>query len=128
MHQLVCSELRERGGLAYCVDVRINVSTYLLSDLSPSPRFLKDLRIARAFTVYQHHGLVRTLARTVNWRTALIVAPVVADIYRDDDIADPEDRTYLAGTVRILHELGRTLDIPVLMTNSIDDDLGAIAT
>lgn len=128
LYQLVCAELLERDGLVYWIDARNTASTYLLSEAAPHPRLLRSLRIARAFTAYQHHALIRRLVRTVSRGTELVVAPNIADLYRDDDIPEPEDQTYLTASLRMLREIGAVLDIPILLTTVKSDTLGALAT
>jgi len=78
------------------------------------------VRVARAFTAYQHHSLVRTVARRAEPTTELLVAPNVAALYRDDDLAAWEREDLLAATLEILSELGAVLDCPVLLTSAGD--------
>lgn len=122
----VLAELRERDGRAFWIDARNNASTHRLHQAAAHDRLLAPLRIARAFTAYQHHRLVRTLARTVTPRTALVVAPAVADLYRDDDVREPEDRTFLEAALAILDQIGTVLEIPVLVSSVGDDDLAGL--
>ncbi|WP_226005506.1 hypothetical protein [Natrinema salinisoli] len=121
VHRLVCDRLAdcERGdGSAYWIDARSAASTHALYDCASSPRVLEDLRIARAFTAYQHHSLVRAVARRADPSTSLLVAPNVAALYRDDDLAAWEREDLLAASLETLSELGRVLDCPVLVTRA----------
>lgn len=120
IHRLACSRLCETDRPAYWIDARNVASTHALYDCAPSARSLENLRIGRAFTAYQHHSLVREVAREADPRTALIVAPNVADFYRDDDLLACEREDLLAATLTTLREVGRTFGCPVIATS--DDD------
>ncbi|MCU4972664.1 hypothetical protein OB955_07920 [Halobacteria archaeon AArc-m2/3/4] len=123
VHRLVCSQLAD-GQRGYWIDARNTASTHVLYDCAASPRALEGLQIARAFTAYQHHSLVRRVARVADSETALLVAPNVVDRYRDDDLREYEREELLAATLTILGELGHALDCPVLVT-AADEDAGA---
>jgi len=126
VHRLVCDRLADgatggdRPGRAYWIDARNAASTHALYDAASSPRVLEGVRVARAFTAYQHHSLVRTVARRAEPTTELLVAPNVAALYRDDDLAAWEREDLLAATLEILSELGAVLDCPVLLTSAGD--------
>lgn len=97
------------------VDARNNAIAFRLHHPTTRRRFI-NAHIARAFTAYQHHELIRTLPRTATPTTALIVAPCFTSLYHDDDIPEPEDAAYLRSSTAILAELGHTLDIPILIS------------
>ncbi|WP_097378980.1 P-loop NTPase family protein [Natrinema ejinorense] len=120
VHRLVCERLAAdaAGGSAYWIDARSAASAHALYDCASSPRVLENLQVARAFTAYQHHSLVRDIARRAEPGTALLVAPNVAAPYRDDDLAAWEREPLLAATLEILSELGAVLDCPVLVTSA----------
>ncbi|QLG50555.1 hypothetical protein [Natrinema halophilum] len=119
VHRLVCDRLADSdGGAAYWIDARNAASTHALYDCASSPRVFEGLRIARAFTAYQHHSLVRAVARRAGPTTALLVAPNVASLYRDDDLTAWEREDLLAATLEILSELGGILDCPVLLSSA----------
>ncbi|MDS0473834.1 hypothetical protein [Natrinema sp. 1APR25-10V2] len=127
VHRLVCDRLADGagtgdGGAAYWIDARSAASTHALYDCASSPRVLDRLRVARAFTAYQHHSLVRAVARRAAPTTALLAAPNVASLYRDDDLAAWERDDLLAASLEILSELGSVLDCPVLLTSADDGD------
>ena len=122
-HRIAVPELDRRDGITYWIDARNNASTYALTDLARSARSLDSLRIARAFTAYQHHELCRSLVERLTGRTALVVAPAVADLYRDDDVPAPEDERFLRATIELLDAVGETYDIPVLLGVHGDDRL-----
>ncbi|WP_265110197.1 hypothetical protein [Halosolutus halophilus] len=127
VHRLACGRLANADGPAYWIDARNTAATHALYDCVSRPRVLDDLKIARAFTAYQHHSLVRTVTRRASPDTDLLVAPNVAALYRDDDVAEWEREDLLAASLETLSELGRVLDCPVLVTSATDADGNRIA-
>ena len=115
LHRLALSALHDRDGTARWLDARDVASTTLLTELA-TPRTLRRLRVARTWTAYQHHELVRRLPGEVDGRTELVVLPAVASLYEDDDVPSPEDRRYLRSTLGILAELARVADLAVLVS------------
>jgi len=75
VHRVVAAELADGRTEALWVDPGMAVSVHALYDLAPSRRTLAGLRIARAFTAYQHHALVRELVQQAGPRTELVVLP-----------------------------------------------------
>jgi hypothetical protein len=116
LHRLVVDALRERDGPVYWLDARNVATTHALYELAPHRRALDGVRVARAFTAYQHHTLARRLVRAVDGRTALLVAPNVASLYRDDDVPEYEREDLYAAALAMLAEVGQTHGIPVLVT------------
>lgn len=116
LYRLVTAELARRDGSAYWVDSRNDAVTHALYDHAQSSRTLRGLRIARAFTAYQHHELVSSLPGRVSSRTALVVAPRLPALYRDPDVPDGEARTLFESSVAILDALAAALSVPVLVT------------
>ena len=127
VHRLVCDRLAATEGAAYWIDARNAAATHALYDCASSPRVLEELQIARAFTAYQHHSLVREVVRRADPRTSLIVAPNVASLYHDADLPDWEREELLAATRETLTELGRALEVPVLVTTADADDADRLA-
>ncbi len=121
LHELVCSRLAETSGSAYWIDAGNTASPQVLYDCASSPRVLDSLHIARSFTAYQHHSIVRRVVEKADPRTSLIVAPNVVGRYRDDDIPPWERDELLAASLETLAELGRALEVPVLVTASSDE-------
>jgi len=124
-HRLALSALAGREGTAYWIDARNAASVHLLRELTDRPGHLDSLRIARAFTAYQHHTLVRQVAKRADPRTGLLVAPNLASLYRDDDVPAHERDPLFDAAVAVLDELGRAVDCPVLATTTGEDDLVA---
>ena len=115
-HQVVIDCLREGSGHVLWIDARDTASTYVLYDLAPDKRLLSEVEIARAWTAYQHHELVRSLAEQVTSRTQLLVLPNVCTLYQDDDIDAAVGNRLLTGTLETVGELTRTTASPVLLT------------
>ncbi|WP_416841076.1 hypothetical protein [Haloferax sp. DFSO52] len=116
LSRLVTAELARRQGSAYWVDSRNDAVTHTLYDHAQSRRTLRSLRIARAFTAYQHHELVSSLPGRVSPRTSLVVVPRLPALYRDPDVPDGEARTLFDSSVAILDALAESLSIPILVT------------
>ena len=127
LHRIVVSELAGGRTEALWVDPGMAVSVYALYDLAPSKRALAGLRVARAFTAYQHHSLVRELPRRASARTELVVLPGVADLYRDDDVPDYERGELFSAALAVCTGLADSLSVPVVVSDDGDDDLSALA-
>ncbi|MDG5777519.1 hypothetical protein VB773_13375 [Haloarculaceae archaeon H-GB2-1] len=127
LHRLVLATLPTVSGTTYWMDARNTASTYALYDMASSPRRLDGVRIARAFTAYQHHDLVKRTVREATARTGFLVAPNVASLYRDDDLPDHEREGLFAASLRTLAELAGALDVPILASVTGEDELAAAA-
>lgn len=117
LHRLVVDELGRRRAPALWLDSRNRASTYALYEVAgEQDRLLEHLQIARAFTAYQHHELVRRAVRRAAPETGLVVAPRVAALYRDDDVPGGDARAMLRSTMATLGELAGACDLSVLVT------------
>ncbi|GAB3021488.1 hypothetical protein [Natronobiforma cellulositropha] len=125
LHRLVCHHLERQRAPAYWIDARNTASTHALYECASTPRTLEGLEIARAFTAYQHHTLVREVARRADANTGLVVAPNVADPYAE--VPDWERAELLAATLVTLRELGRALACPVVVTGTDEQALETVA-
>lgn len=114
---LVVDHLLRSEGLAWWVDADGHARTTVLGELAPSRRLLDRVRVARAFTAFQHATLLRTLAaRTADAEPALVVCPGATALARAADLdARERDRLLLTG-VASLARLARAGDCPVLVT------------
>ena len=121
LHQFAVTQLTATTGPALWVDARNNASTLALTDVAPRRQALANLKIARAFTAYQHHTLIRELARRVTADTALVVVPCVASLYQDGDVSGREGRDLLDASLDVLADLAASKDVPVLVTDSEAD-------
>jgi hypothetical protein len=79
-------------------------------------RTSRSLRVARAFTGYQHYELARSLPAAVTGRTDLVVAPNVGALYADGDVPEHEADTMVEATLALLGELADALALPVVLT------------
>jgi hypothetical protein len=120
LHRVVVAELARGRTAALWVDPGRAVSTHALYELAPSKRPLAGLRVARAFTAYQHHALVRELVSRASSRTQLVVLPGVGQLYRDDDVPDYEREALFEAAVSVGAELAASLTIPVLLGDDGD--------
>jgi len=127
LHRVALATLAATSGVAYWVDARNAADTYALYDLADSARRLDRLRVARAFTAYQHHALGRRVVERVDTRTGLIVAPNVAALYRDEDVPRYRRERLLDSTVRALAALADAREIPTLVSVPADRDPGPVA-
>lgn len=120
-HQLALDALSS-SGMAYWVDSRNVASTYTLYELARHDRVLSGLRIARAFTAYQHFSLCRELLHCVTSRTELVCLPNLTSLYRDDDVPEHEREMFLDTVLCGLAGLADTYDVPVLVSTAYDGD------
>ena len=129
LYRVVARHLEEQSGPAYWVDACNRAAPVTLSD-ALSRRACRSLRVARAFTGYQHHELVRELPARVRPNTSLVVVPAVAALYADDDVPDYEADQLCAATLELLDAVATAVHVPVLVTTSVDtyvDDVRAAA-
>lgn len=115
LRRLVVDELRRRDGPAYWIDTGAHASTYALYDLAPSERALSGLRVARAFTAYQHRELVDRVARRADSSTSLVVVSDATRLYADPDVPDADGATMLDDALARLAAVAATCDAPVLL-------------
>ncbi len=115
-HQLVLAQQAAEPGGVLWIDARDIASTYALYPAASTPGLLDGFRIARAWTAYQHHTLVRRAVERASARTRLVVVPYVCSLYRDDDLAEDEADHLLRATLGTLSELADAREIPVLLT------------
>ncbi|WP_435359243.1 hypothetical protein [Haloarchaeobius sp. DFWS5] len=116
LHRLVVETATTDTGPVYWVDARNTAAVAVLADLADSRRLLARTKVARAFTAYQHHELVRQLVRRVDSRTSLVVCPNLGALYRDDDVPETESARLLDASVTVLADLATACDVPVLVT------------
>lgn len=122
LHRVAVEAIRRSDGRAFWLDARNAASTYALHDLAPRDRLLRRVRLARAFTAYQHFSLVERLVNAVSPRTGCVVAPNVASLYRDDDVPDHEARPLLDAALSALAQACDAYGVPLLATDAGPDD------
>lgn len=121
-HQFALGTLPQQG-ITYWVDAASIASSYTIYDLAPSERWLSGLRIARAFTAYQHFSLVQEVVQRVSHRTARLLVPNVTRLYRDDDVPEHESVDMLAAVVQGVGAVADSYDLPVVTSVAHDDEL-----
>ena len=107
---------------AVWVDSKDNAATTSLAKVAPSRRTLARVRVARAFTAFQHYSLVEDLPEAVDGTTSLVVVPAVEWFYANDDLRDGEGETMLTHALEALGDLAADRDLPVLV--SVDSESG----
>jgi len=120
LYRLVGRQLAAADGPAYWVDARNAASPAAIRDNAPGRD--RSLRIARAFTGYQHYELVRSLPGEVSPRTDLVVAPNLGALYADDDVPGHEADAMFEATLAILAAVAESVDAPVLVTASAREE------
>lgn len=128
LHRVALQTMQESTGEVYWVDARNTASTYALARLAPADRVLADVRIARAFTAYQHCRLVERVINRVTPQTGCIVAPNSPALYRDDDVPAHEATDMLGAVLDGLATLADTLQLPVVTSVTELDRLGTQVT
>ncbi|MFW5956447.1 MAG: hypothetical protein ACOCQY_03485 [Halorhabdus sp.] len=119
LYRLVGNHLAETDGPTYWLDAR-NAAVPSVIRQHAIGRTAESVRIARAFTGYQHYELVRDLPRQVSPRTELVVAPNLAALYAEDDVPQYEADAMFAATLEVLGELADALELPIVVTASTD--------
>ena len=121
LYRLVGEHLAATDGPAYWLDAR-NAAVPGAIRRHAVGRAAETLRVARAFTGYQHYELLRELPQQVSSRTTLIVAPNVAALYTEDDVPDSDAEAMFEATLAVLGELADGLDVPVIVTAGVKQD------
>lgn len=98
--------------------------TTSLHELAPVPRVLDRIEVARGFTAYQHHALVREAVDRLDATTVLLVVPAVDAPYRDSDLPHEPARRMLLRVLAQLARVPRQYNVPVLVTRTGTDDFG----
>ncbi|MFB6130357.1 MAG: hypothetical protein ABEJ28_06005 [Salinigranum sp.] len=136
LHSLVLDHLLVSGRDAVWVDARGHAATRTLARLAPGGRLLERVRVARGFTPYQHHSLLRALPAQVDAEAGsdaeagrpdtgagLVVVPAADWRYREGDLRrGPAERLVADGADRIA-ALAADRDVPVLLTLTAADPL-----
>ncbi|MFB6124920.1 MAG: hypothetical protein ABEJ59_03075 [Halanaeroarchaeum sp.] len=124
LHSLVIDHLLLAGGTGVWIDARGHGRTQLLRELAPSARLLDRIHIARGFTAFQHAAIVEAAAEELDDETAMVVAPAVESLYRDDDVRGVAPRELLLRSLARLARYAREHEVPVVLTRTGEDHLG----
>lgn len=122
LQSLVLDHLLGNDGPATWVDSDGHARTDVLARLAPSMRLLERIRVARAFTAYQHHALLDALTR-IDADASLVVAPAFDWAYRGDDVREGEARAMVAAGTERLAAVHERTNAPVVVTRARDDAL-----
>ncbi|SIR65108.1 hypothetical protein SAMN05421858_3126 [Haladaptatus litoreus] len=125
LQSLVLDQILLEGGSAIWMDANGHGTTEQLSRIAPSMRALDRIRIARAFTPWQHQSLCQDLAPEITEETAVAVLPAFDWFYRSEDLPRGNGERMLTAAVDLVSEIAETYDIPVLVTQHTDDELTA---
>jgi hypothetical protein len=113
------------GSTAVWVDSNGVATTSSLSRLVPSMRLLERIRVARAFTAYQHHSLVSQLPEVVDESTPLVVVPEFEYQYRSPDVRFSVAHDLVETGVQTLSMLAHERGLPILVTRETTAPLSA---
>ncbi|AWB28194.1 hypothetical protein [Halococcoides cellulosivorans] len=118
LHRLALSAHAARDGRTFWIDARNAASTRVFYDLVDHDRRLRSVRVARAFTAYQHHSLVRRTLQQAGPRTGLVVAANVGALYADPDVPEYDREPLLRSSLEALAGLAEARSIPVLASTA----------
>ncbi|WP_264782682.1 hypothetical protein [Haladaptatus sp. T7] len=125
LQSLVLDHLLLEDGSAIWVDAQRHGATQPLAQIAPSMRLLDRIRIARAFTPWQHSSLLRDLKSAVTADTTLVILPAFDWFYRSDDLGQGDGKRMLAAGLEFVTELAAETDSPILVTLDSDDSFTA---
>lgn len=116
LHSLVLDHLLLNETEAVWVDARNNATTQPLAKLAPSMRVLDRIDVARAFTPFQHFGIIDDLPPAISDDVSLLVLPAVDWFYTGDDLRRGEGEEMLTAVLERVQCLAEQRDLPVLIT------------
>jgi hypothetical protein len=125
LQSLVLDNLLLEDGSAVWVDSHGHGTTQPLGRIAPSMRLLDRIRIARAFTPWQHSSLLRDLELAVTDDTTLVILPAFDWFYRSDDLGRGDGKRMLVAGIDFITELATAIDQPILVTRDRDDSFTA---
>ncbi len=113
---LAVNHLIRFGEEAHWIDVGNNCSTHLLSRISPTPKILEKIQVARAFTPYQHYSLIEKIKEAATPETNLIVLPLIDHLYRKDVRNRKWRGEFMEDVVKNIEKVTDDLEVPALIT------------
>lgn len=122
---LILDQVLTGNGPAYWIDAGGHAQTTVLSELTPDPRVLDRIQIARAFTPYQHVTLLSTLDATAAETPGIIVCPAFDLLYRENDLPETTAQEFLLRGLAAVAGSRRTHECPLIITRTKDDTLSA---
>ena len=125
LQTLVLDHLLMNDGTAYWVDSAGHARSDRLAGVAPSRRLLDRIQVTRRFTAYQHAPLIDRVTERITSGTALVFAPAIDSMYRDDDSCGVDTTELLRVAVETLTNRCREYDIPLVVTCHRQDALSA---
>lgn len=123
LQSLVLDHLLVHETAALWVDARNNAATQSLAKVAPSMRVLDRIRVARAFTAFQHYSIAADVHQHVTDAVSLLVLPAVEWFYATDDLWRGEGESMLRATLAAVTEVATAADLPVLVTCAGESEL-----
>lgn len=118
LQSLVLNQLIIDDGKAVWVDANNNGSTQVMYKLAPSKRFLDRVRIARAFTPFQHYGVIHNMDEEVDENTSVIVLPEIDWFFSGDETEEGEGESMLKDSLLMTKKLVKEYGVPAVTTFS----------
>ena len=116
LHSLVLDHLLLNETEAVWVDARNNATTQPLAKLAPSMQLLDRVNVARAFTAFQHFGIIDDLPPAISDDVSLLVLPAIDWFYAGDDLHSGEGEKMLTAILERVQCLAEQRELPVLIT------------
>lgn len=123
LQSLVLDHVLVQDTRALWVDARNNAATQSLATVAPSRRVLERIRVARAFTAFQHYAIVEDLPAHLTDGVSLLVLPAVEWFYATDDLWRGEGEAMLRAALSEVADVATAADCPVLVTCAGDSEL-----
>lgn len=125
LQSLVFDHLLLEDGSAIWVDAQGHGTTQPLARIAPSMRLLDRIRIARAFTPWQHSSLLQDLKSAVTDDTTLVILPAFDWFSRSDDLGRGDGKRLLKSGIEFVSEFAAETDTSILVTLNRDDSFTA---
>lgn len=123
IQSLVLDRVLIESGDAVWIDAQGNGTTQPVARLAPSPRALRRIHVARAFTPWQHQSLIHDLEKEIGDDTVVVVLPAFDAFYRTDDVHQREARQMMSDGMAVVSEVATETGVPVLLTQQRSDKL-----
>lgn len=119
LQSLVINNQLLDNGKTVWIDSCNYASTHTMHRLTPDPKLLERIEVARAFTPYQHYSLTENLIEKIDQNTSLIVLPAFDYLYNDDNqLYSGESKKMLGSAIEYIEDVSDQYNISVLMTDT----------
>lgn len=125
IHALAVDHILCSGGDAVWIDPGTHAQTGPLVEFAPADRILDRIRVARAFTPFQHLDLLRSLPGLLTDQSRLVLLPQIDRYYREDGLLADEGRDLFLSGIASVATAAREHDISVLVTRRTEDSFSA---